>query len=237
MRFSEWKENYKNRKIYRRSNKYVFLDIAKKYLPSDKNALILDIGAGNSGNMDYIDESNEYNNIFMLDQNSETIEKLMSQNKNAILYKAPARLPFNDASVSYVLCSHLIEHLYDKQLHKLLEEIDRVLSKDGVLVINSPMLWNGFYSDISHVRPYNPEILIKYLSKAGTSPSRKIISHNYSTLKLCYRFNKLEIYDEEGPGSDLQLVDFLMWVSGLLFSMLRIGNYVKNGYTLVVRKD
>jgi len=162
-KYNLWIKSFKFRRNYCTSSKRTFYDIAAKYLPSDENGIIVDIGSGQGKFIDYLKLVQKYKNVFLLDENDTTVEKLRNRFENVILYKAPDKLPFEYAAVRYVHCSHLIEHLSYQELYRFLKEIDRILSKDGVLVISTPMLWSNFYNDLSHVRPYNPRVLEKYL--------------------------------------------------------------------------
>lgn len=88
------------------------------------------------------------------------MERLKTKFKYTILYKAPNRLPFEKSSVDYIFCSHLIEHLYYNEFYQLLKEIDRVLKKNGIFVVISPLLGKKFYNNLSHIKPYNPGIFL-----------------------------------------------------------------------------
>ena len=34
---------------------------------------------------------------------------------------------------------------------------------DGVLVISATILWDGFFRDMSHIKPHYPSVFINYL--------------------------------------------------------------------------
>lgn len=48
------------------------------------------------------------------------------------------KIPYNNNSFNIVICSEVIEHIYDTD--RLLQEIKRILKKDGVLIISTPNL-------------------------------------------------------------------------------------------------
>lgn len=232
-KYNLWK-SHKFRRNYCTFSKRPFYDIAAKYLPSDENGIIADIGAGEGKFADYLNLKEKYKNVFLLDGNNITVEKLKNRFKNAILYKAPGKLPFEDSAVSYVHCSHLIEHLSHQELYEFLKEIDRVLNKDGIFVVSAPMLWGDFYSNLTHVKPYNPGVFLKYLCGIIESPSAGIISESYTVLELVYRYAKTSL--DEGWGSRFFVIDFIIQFSKLLLSILQIKRYTKNGYTMVLKK-
>lgn len=233
-KYKSWKKSYHFRKYYCTIDRRPFYAIAAKYLPADESAIIVDIGSGEGQFADYLNLANKYKNLFLLDGNSLTIENLKSRFKNAILYRAPEKLPSKSATVSYIHCSHLIEHLYSQELYQFLKEIDRVLGKGGIFVVNSPMLWSGFYSDLSHVKPYNPDVILNYLCCISKNRSAEIISENYTQLELVYRYTILDF--DEGLGSNLLPIDFILQTIKWFLSKLGIKKYTKNGYTLVLRK-
>ena len=46
-------------------------------------------------------------------------------------------LPFNDNSYDYILCNHVLEHIYDDE--KAMKEIFRVLNKNGIAILQVPI--------------------------------------------------------------------------------------------------
>lgn len=74
------------------------------------------------------------------------------------------KLPYNDNTFDYVFFCAVIEHLYDANL--ILQEIFRVLKKNGILIIITPnfsLCYREFYNDPTHVKPYTPTSLKKIL--------------------------------------------------------------------------
>ena len=232
-KYNLWK-SYKSRRNYCTFSKRPFYDIAAEYLPSDENGVIIDIGSGEGKFADYLNLAEKYKNLFLLDGNKVTVEKLRKRFENSTLYKAPGKLPFEDSAVNYVHCSHLIEHLSHQELYEFLKEIDRVLRKNGVFIVSAPMLWGDFYSNLTHIKPYNPGVFLKYLCGITESPSADIISESYSVLELVYRYAKTDL--DEGWGSRFFVIDFIIRCSKLLLSILQIKRYTKNGYTMVLKK-
>ena len=210
--------------------------MAAKYLPPNKNASIVDIGAGNGLFVDYLHLASKYENLSLLDGNNITVESLNKRFKNAILYKAPERLPFESHTVDYIHCSHLIEHLYYHELHQFLKEIDRTLKDNGIFIVSTPLLWDIFYNDLSHVRPYNPSVFLHYLSNISDNSSSPRISENYSALELVYRYEHFTRFSE-GWGSAIMNVDFAIQLFKKILLKLKIHKYKKTGYTLVLKKN
>ncbi|MDC3179137.1 class I SAM-dependent methyltransferase [Flavobacteriales bacterium] len=53
-------------------------------------------------------------------------------------------LPFNDNSFDYILCNHVLEHIYDDE--KAMKEIYRVLNKNGIAILQVPIDINSNYT-------------------------------------------------------------------------------------------
>lgn len=76
----------------------------------------------------------------------------------------PDRLPFTDAAFDGVVLDNVLEHLASPQA--LLDEIRRVLRKDGVLVLGVPGR-RGFTADPDHKIHYDEQSLITCLKHSG----------------------------------------------------------------------
>ncbi len=207
-----------------------FYELAKKYLPKDKNAIILDIGSG----FPIFGENIKHKNIYFLDKNK-------VNHKNYIHYIAPGKLPFKKKSVQFIHCSHLIEHLSTstKKTYKLLKEIDRVLTNKGILVISAPLLTENFYGEPTHKRPYAPQGIAKYLCKRKNKTADYTmgnISDNYIIKNLTYRYTSKADYDNCGLGSKYLLIDLLITILKKMLNKLGFVNYIKSGYTLILKK-
>jgi len=75
--------------------------------------------------------------------------------RGTVYIDASEKLPFNDKSVHFINCEHLLEHLGYDACEKFLAECRRVLVKDGVLRISTPSLKKliGIYSGQFHIPP------------------------------------------------------------------------------------
>ena len=63
-----------------------------------------------------------------------------------------------------VHCSHVIEHFPYPQVTQLLDKIVEWTKPNGHFIIITPLMWEGFYVDIDHVRPYLPNSIMNYFS-------------------------------------------------------------------------
>lgn len=217
-------------------NKYVthkrepFFEIATEYI--QPNSKVLDIGAGNGAFSKYLQRSDFY----LFDGNKQTVEELKKEYANVVLGDLPV-LPFEDNFFDVIHCSHVVEHLPPHIFYETLKEMDRCLKVQGYLVISAPLLWSGFYNDLSHIRPYNPKVYRNYLcGEQVFSRTRKVISEHYKQEKIVYRFRE--------ANEDL---NYTIKKSKLLFGLPariirhilknNIDYYEKTGYTIVLRKE
>jgi ubiquinone/menaquinone biosynthesis C-methylase UbiE len=232
----EWQSTY-DKKNFSRMVREPYFNIAAKYLPKDKDSKVVDIGAGNGAFADQLGLNNKFNSLYLLDGNEVSVKNLKKNAyTKATFYLAPSKLPFKDKDMDFIHCSHLIEHLSPDELYDFLKEIDRVLKRGGIIVISAPMLWQGFYDDLTHKRPYNPSVLINYLCIDSENRSRKSLSAEYMTEELVYRYT--DVYPVERINSDLKLIDWALFLFYKINTRLfRIRKYSKTGFTIVLRKS
>jgi ubiquinone/menaquinone biosynthesis C-methylase UbiE len=206
-------------KEYLRKNfnqKIVWDRIAFNYL-KDKN-LILDVGCGEGR---FISQNPE--KIIGLDWNEKSLKKCIEKGfkvvKSDVCY-----IPFDDESISGIHCSHVIEHLFPKDAHKMLSEFNRVLKNNGILIIRTPLMWKGFYSDFTHIKPYNPFAIVRYFSPSSQRTLENI-SENFMVLELKYRYQPLNFFN-------IKLINKLLrGLNKWGFPWIK-----KNGYMLVLKK-
>ena len=75
------------------------------------------------------------------------------------------KLPFEDSTFDYISLTSLIEHIMNPKT--LLNEIYRVLKKEGFIIITTPNFkysYKIFYDDPTHVRPYTRKSIERLLS-------------------------------------------------------------------------
>ena len=148
----------------------------KKYMKKAAfylKGICLDVGSGNSPYKKYLNVD-EYISIDREDTQAVTYQK----NKNKINADAK-HLPFENDFADSVLLNQVLEHIDDYE--KVLEEIQRVLKKNGIFVISVPFIYNihsepNDYFRFSEyglrylLKKYNFEIVeFFYLGYVGTS--------------------------------------------------------------------
>lgn len=123
-------------------------------------------------------------------------------------------LPFNDNSFDYILCNHVLEHIYDDE--KAMKEIYRILNKNGIAILQVPIDINNNYThegrDIDnkqdrnklfgqydHLRMYGLDYFKKlknigfkvknenYLSNISQDEKDKYSLHNAGSIPVCIK--------------------------------------------------
>lgn len=217
-------------KKYATHSREPFFELAKDYIKDDSR--VLDIGSGYGAFPQYFDR----NDFYLFDGNFETID-ILKEKFNNVKHGMLPNLPFEDSFFDVIHCSHVVEHLDAKTLYQSLTEMNRCLKIGGVMVISAPLIWEGFYDDLSHIRPYPPSVFINYLcSNKNNNRTRTIISENYKIIKTVYRFKEKKLLDKIYFHSNKFWSYILIGLLKLL-KRLRIKFYDKTGYTIILQKS
>ncbi|MDT0687450.1 class I SAM-dependent methyltransferase [Autumnicola psychrophila] len=205
-----------------------FFRIATELLSEE--SIILDIGAGDGKFAEYCNTED----IFLIDKNINTVKKLKEKYQNVFLGQLP-QLPFENEFFDVIHISHVIEHLSPDELYLTLEEMSRCCKPGGAIVVSTPLMWHGFYNDLSHVKPYNPMVLEKYLCRSRNKNfSKSNISSSFSVERLEYRYLEklpdLHLYNFSKIGYLIKRIS--IFIKRRLFK-----RYIRTGYTIVLRKE
>lgn len=227
------KDTFEEAKVFSKfhHSRIPFFEIAYEYFKNSSR--ILDLGSGRGIFIDFLNEKGFKGEIYAYDRNKETLKNLKKKGIKA-KYGILPEIKFKDDFFDGINASHILEHLYPEELYETLREIKRVLKKNGILVISGPLLWEDFYSDLSHIRPYNPGVFIKYLCEdKSENPSHPLVK-GFELVKIIYRYRFVGINPLCFKHSTL-----FNFLSLLFFKFLRkigIGHYEKTGYTIILRK-
>jgi SAM-dependent methyltransferase len=225
--FSE--HSLKNVKPFITGAREPFFQMAKDYVKPE--SVILDIGSGEGNFAKYLGRKD----VYMIDGNQATVELLKKEFENIYYGKLP-ELPFEDNKFDVIHTSHLVEHLTPQELYDLLKEIDRCLKNGGVLVISTPLLWTGFYRDMSHLKPYYPTVFINYLSSAGHNRTRPIISSKYKVVKTQYRYGYNHSHLKSYYFIRNNLLNIFCYIIQLGIYLTGFRKLEVTGYTIVLEK-
>ncbi|SHN31815.1 Methyltransferase domain-containing protein [Cyclobacterium lianum] len=208
-----------------------FFEIARKFI--DKGAKVLDVGPGDGSFSAYCGRDD----FFLLEGNQDSVNSLKKRYRNVYLGKVPA-IPFENDFFDLIHCSHIVEHLRPDDLYNFLIEMNRTLKIGGKIVVSAPLLWEEFYNDLSHVKPYNPMVFEKYLCKVeGMNPTRTPVSRSYVMIEIVYRyrnnFERFNLHNLNPKSLINRFFNSIFWrlgSNGLVF-------LEKTGYTIVLQKN
>lgn len=174
---------------------------------------VLDVGCGDGSFM----EKFPAGNILGIDIDEERVR--ICKEKGLEARVMDALVPTLPDKFNAIHCSHLIEHLYSDQFRRLLMNMDGMLKAGGFLVVRSPSVWKGFYDEPTHIRPYPPKAVKKYLP-------------DYQLLHLSYCFRAW--FPKWGPNTR-SLRSYLNCLASIL-SYLGVFHYRKDVYVMVLQK-
>ncbi len=130
-----------------------------------KQKRILDIGCGD-GILSYLLTKNG-GRVIGIDSSEEAIkfakEKCRDLKNIDFLKGSAYRLPFEDRSFDYIISSEVIEHL--KYPEKMLSEVKRVWSKQGKIIISTPIRFTEIPLDKMHYQEFFEDEFKKLLEK------------------------------------------------------------------------
>jgi len=179
---------------------------------------ILDLGCG-EGNFVSLDRKR----IIGLDHNKKSLA-ICRKKGLKVIFGEVVQLPFPASSFEGVRCSHLIEHLLPKEAYKMIYEIGRVLKKGGIFILSTPILWEGFYDDFTHLKPYYPKSIRRYLLYDGSQKTLDDIGYRFKEIDFYWRYRSLPF-----PGKIGKLISSWLFQYG-------IHTFKRNAYTLVLEK-
>lgn len=145
-----------------------------KYFGKIKDKKILEIGCGNGGVVQYLKQDNE---VHAVDISKNAVEFLNCKGIESYLADISVEpLPFNDKTFDDVIVLETLEHLKSPQY--AIEEIQRVLKKDGIMIASVPNPRTGhkfIYPSLfkfSNFKEYliNNKFLIKSVTTYGICP-------------------------------------------------------------------
>lgn len=207
-----------------------FFLVVKKYI--NQESRILDVGSGDG----IFARTINRDDVYMFDGNKDTVEKLKQKYVNCKYSKLPY-LPYEDNYFDLIHSSHLVEHLTPQELYEFMVECDRCLKNEGYLIISAPMLWAEFYDDLSHLKPYNPKLFEKYLGwGVECCCTRPLISKNYKTREILYRYSALPYHDNE-VFIYSEIVNKIFLLFKKIKYLIGFRRLEVSGFTLVLQKE
>ena len=141
-------------------------------IQKNPSANLLDIGCGRG---EWLQKCrNKFSECIGIESDRSMINVCRDNHLNVIEGDAIAKLAeFPAGSVSVITVFHVIEHLEHNQLIELINHFQRVLTDDGVLIMETPSIDNLivstklFHIDHTHINPINPEAISFHLEECG----------------------------------------------------------------------
>lgn len=161
----------------------------KKFLSKEnKKIKILDVGCGNGENLELI-KSWGFTNVYGTDIAPEMVEVCNLKNLNVVLDQ-----DLLEDNFDLILFSHVIEHIEYPNIIKFFEHYFSKTKKNGKIIIITPCLYNGFYNDIDHIKPYYPNGLLNCFSEKKMSRSY-FSKFNLQLLDIYFRKEVIVAFD------------------------------------------
>lgn len=147
---------------------------ALKLIDKERDEKILDLGAGNGEFTQILKKINK--RVIAADSSLIYCQKLKKKKINCVLADFNKKLPFGNNYFDGVVCLEVIEHIVKAE--DFLQEICRILKKNGWLVISTPNIsWVGYrwltlfgqvpFKEGYHLRYFNYYSLKEKLKIAG----------------------------------------------------------------------
>ncbi len=100
-------------------------------LLTNNNEVILDLACGSGRFMDYAN--------YGIDASEEMVKMSQQKFPNKKIYLSDAeKTPFEDNSIDTIISFHFFMHLNKEKVEKILQECDRILSKNGRIIFDIP---------------------------------------------------------------------------------------------------
>jgi SAM-dependent methyltransferase len=137
---------------------YLYEDNYVLKLITKRQARILDVGCGQGR---YLEPLSKSHHVVGVDINKKTVAGLTGKGLRAFHIDALSEITMN---FDYIIMSHFIEHLLPIEMLDTVDNYLDLLVDDGELIIATPLLYNEFYDDFDHVKPYTSKAIAMLFS-------------------------------------------------------------------------
>tara|TARA_B100000214_G_C23960096_1_gene624792 strand:+ start:187 stop:1413 length:1227 start_codon:yes stop_codon:yes gene_type:complete len=172
--YLDFEDNFRGKRKNIIDKLSIYDQLIETIVDSKSSPKLLDIGCGRG---EWLQKwKNKFNDISGIDSDQKMIETCRHNNLNVIEGDATKVLSkFANQSVNIITIFHLIEHLNHEKLLELLIECQRVLTNNGVLIMETPNIDNllvsskSFHIDPTHINLIHPDLIAFDLKKVGFS--------------------------------------------------------------------
>lgn len=132
-------------------------------LDKEKSNSLIEVGSGLCRFVDKLKSRYDFLNITCFEINPE-LAKIADEKGFVVINDSFLNNKIPTDSFDVVHCSHVIEHFRYPEVAQLIDELLRITKVGGLCAIRSPLMWEDFFIDLDHVRPYPPEAIVNYLN-------------------------------------------------------------------------
>jgi len=173
---------YKEYKSLDENKFYIFKVFRELKTFTKTNSISLDVGCADGSFSKMLRDELGFT-TYGIDISKDVVELAKKNNVIAIQHDLNKNLPYKNNSFDVIIACEIIEHIFDTD--KLISEFNRVLKKDGIIIISTPNLASltnrirllfGLYPEYVpqynatsplHIRAYTIPILKKQLESHG----------------------------------------------------------------------
>jgi len=130
-----------------------FMKISKLLKNIPRKAKVLDVGCGYGKKIKLLN-SLGFSDITGVEINEKVLNANRAKGLNVV---SPAEFELLQEKYDLIVMSHIIEHFQYAELKEFMESYLNKLETGGHLLIATPILDSGFYTNFDHVKPYLPD--------------------------------------------------------------------------------
>jgi SAM-dependent methyltransferase len=203
-----------------KKNRQEEVDALLKLVYEAKPKKVLDVGCGRGRYL--IPLSNQGYDVTGVEINGDQIKSIPEKYRHKVI--SPDQAVQLQDSFDLIIMSHVIEHVEIKDFIDFMDSYLRLLQSDGWLIIATPLMYEGFYDDYDHVKPYTSRAIATLYSD-NTQFQRKP-KYRLKLIHVWFRIWPLKFSDYPGePAWKLKFkqvanksLEFLYHLSGRVVS-------------------
>lgn len=184
--------------------------LIQKYTPGG-NLKILDIGCGTGRN---IEELQKFGNVYGIDSSTDALRYCKKRGLKNINVGNAEKTLIKSGSFDIVSLLDVLEHTDD---NKTLQEMQRILKKNGLIIITVPAfswLWSKWDEVLHHKRRYDKAKITAILLKNNFTPIYTTYLYSYLVLPAVIIRKVKQRLSQKGYTSDFQLSN--QWINKIM---------------------